>query len=569
MYNLCMKKVLFILSFLMLSLADENQISSNDTPYLQQHKNDPVHWYSNYKDALKQAKEEDKPLFVSLGYSTCHWCHKMHTESFLNSEVAKQLNQNFISLKVDKESSPHLDQKYQNIFFKAKGVRGGWPLNIFLTPQGEVFYITNYIPRYSQDSVLGFDELLPYLVRVYNDKKRLQQQILKLKKRQKLHKQKIVYRPEYIVKQIESEMDEFEGGFGDAPKFPQSTKLQLILALQKIQRNEELEAFTLMTLGAMYHSGFYDHIDGGFFRYSVDSSWDIPHFEKMLYTQALMVELYTTYYQHYHKEEYRDVVSKTVDFVMNTLMHKNLFYSAVDADLEEQEGGYYLYSSQDLNQRIKSVEAEGHLRHITDTVQEKYKQYLKKLRAKKNSPFIDKKINTAWNSMMIAALFEASKTNPLYLQQAQKSLEALRATMFHNSQLYHQVVLPNAPKQKAFLEDYAFLIDALLRGYQQTNDDKYLAFANYLMRYALYHFYKNGLWYLDEQHSVEADLNDKYYPSPLSVMVHNLYLLDGVSLKSYEYKKIADQTMRSLKSKQIYPEESPYYLKNIVDFKLK
>ena len=172
-----MKYILVILSFLMLSFADENQLGLEKSPYLQQHKSDPVYWQGNYEDALKKAKIEDKPLFISIGYSTCHWCHVMHKESFLDPVVAKQINKNFISLKIDKEQYPQLDQKFQNIYYKLKGMRGGWPLNIFMTPRGEVFYITNYIPKKSRNGILGFTELLEYLSKVYKDKKLLRYQI--------------------------------------------------------------------------------------------------------------------------------------------------------------------------------------------------------------------------------------------------------------------------------------------------------------------------------------------------------------------------------------------------------
>ena len=565
-----MKLIYIVLLFLLSIYA--NELKYETSPYLKQHASNPLNWYAWGDKAFDKAKKENKPIFLSIGYSTCHWCHVMAEESFENEELAKLFNKYFISIKVDKEEMPHLDSYYQELYKKIKGHSGGWPLNIFLTPDKKPFYMSAYIPPKTSDSYVGLDILLDRLHVKYEnnllgDEINRIQKILKqgyIKKK----KQKTKISVDTLTSSIEENYDDLSSGFGLTTKFPEASKVELMMDLGVLSGSEDMKNKSLDMLDAMALRGLYDHIDGGFFRYSVDVDWEIPHFEKMLYTQAEMVSLYCRAYITTNKELYKNIVIETIDMLDRRFVKNNLYFSASDAGMVYGEGRYFVFSKEvikdalsknEFSKKIKeslSSSINGnfssmvHLNFHTKTRPKGFDEFKKELlkeRAKLIYPFIDRKINTAWNALMIEALYKASVIDKSYIKKADMHIKALKDFVFERGELYHQSLLGYKPKQLGFLEDYSFLISALITGYEVTFDEEKLEFAEYLLNRAKSKFYKDGLWYQsDDDLGIKADLLDIHYVSPLSRMIQNIIKL--ASLKgSRKYEKLAIITLEYLK----------------------
>ncbi len=565
-----------------------NALIDEPSPYLQQHAHNPVNWYPWGDEAFAKAQKEHKLIFLSIGYSTCHWCHVMEEESFTDSAVAQLLNRDFVSIKVDREQYPQIDKKYQRIYQALHGKRGGWPLSVFLTPQMEVIDIRTYIPKEEGYGSEGLMTLLPALVALLKDPLALQKQLnhnkirILAQERSQGESQSTVL-GEVIARlraQLERSFDQKSGGFGSHPKFPEVSKIALLLDLYRLYDDRRAYQMATTTLTKMAEGGLYDQIGGGFFRYTVDEAWQIPHFEKMLYTNAELIRVYTQAYLLSGKPLYKRVVKETIEAMQHHFMRDGLFVSASDADSAsststnkeadgkeantKEEGSYYLY----VYDKIKSallkagwdsnvledalaylgIEEDGNidgeyaLAHITSQKEppriEALKVYLKNLRSKRDFPFVDTKINTAWNAMMITALFEASKIDPRYGAEAKRMLHRLWQTMAKEGVLYHQRLPSKAPTQKALLEDYAYLIEALLSAYERSYDDLYLRRAKQLSREVRKRFYKVGVWYLsDDGASVAADHDDRYYTAPLSVLYDDLLRLAALDedIKLYAF----------------------------------
>jgi len=567
---------LFICLFTTLLFA-KNDLQYETSPYLKQHENNPVHWHAWNKKTLLLAQKEQKPIFLSIGYSTCHWCHVMARESFENKKIAKLLNKYFIAIKVDREEMPQIDALYQNVFYHVKKRSGGWPLSVFMTPQREVFYITGYIPPQKEFYSEGFSDLIQKLSQLYENKKALQEEIDKI---QKAVSKEVKLSDtsdknvslNTLKNSLKKSFDTVYAGFGEGRKFPEASKLSLMLDLSEIMQDKTLKKYSFEMLDAMALRGLYDHIGGGFFRYSVDENWEIPHFEKMLYTQAELIPLYVRGYEKSHKKLYKSVVQETIAMVNKRFLHNDLYYSASSAESNGIEGLFFTFTQQEIQNALKNnpyakeiqdalgFSVEGnfknrvHINFDTNKRPPGFALFQKKLlhvRAEKKYPFIDKKINTAWNAMMIEALYKASDIDKKYAKLAAKNLKALKNLMFVRGELYHQTIQGVMPKQKALLEDYSFLIGALISGYEVDYDASKLDFAEYLLAQAKYKFYKNGVWYLsnDALH-VKADLRDKYYMSPLSKMLQNIVKLSAIKA-SFVYEKLARKTIKSLKVRLI------------------
>ena len=570
--------VTFFLSFVFCSVLYTkeytNQLINETSPYLQQHVHNPINWHSWSDDTLKKAVREHKGVFLSIGYSTCHWCHVMAKESFRDEKIAKLLNRYFISIKVDREELPQVDAYFQNIYYELKGKRGGWPLSVFMTPQKKVFYITGYIPPKSSDGHLGFDKLILKMQQLYSNKTALREAIEELYKKKKPNLNSSSFKSvslQTFVDSLEASYNEEYHGFGLSREFPLAKKTALLLTVGYLTHNKKLQKAYFDILDAMAMRGVYDHIGGGFFRYTVDGEWEIPHFEKMLYNQAELSELYTRAYLISSKKLYRDVVEETLAMVKRRFRTKEgLFYSASDAQSDGVEGKYYTFSQKEIEKVFKNKKYDElqdtllfgsfhnriHIGFDTKNRPKHYKELQKELqniRRLRNYPFVDKKINTAWNAMMIKTLFKASLINEAYQKEAQDSLNALLKHMYKNGQLYHQTLLPHPPKQKALLEDYAFLIAALLAGYEVDYEEKKLLFASYLSLEAKRLFYRDGLWYLSQAQEVPAQSSDKYYTSPASQMLQNIIHIAALqdSLKDEKFAKESLLSyMRELKRKQ-------------------
>jgi uncharacterized protein YyaL (SSP411 family) len=557
-----MKFIYLVLLFLFFTqIAFANDLKYETSPYLRQHDTNAVNWHAWSEKTFTLAKQENKPIYVSIGYSTCHWCHKMSEESFDNEEIAKLLNKYFICIKVDKEEMPHIDSKYQALHKKVNNYPAGWPINIFMSNKKEVFYMSGYIPPYKTNEYKGLDTLVPYLYNKYKNHK-LDQTIEKIKKMSKdtkvVSNKKIT--KQTLINSINNDWDDLSAGFGGTSKFPEASKIHLMIDLGMDDKAIEM-------LNTMAMRGLYDHVDGGFFRYSTDVDWEIPHFEKMLYNQAELISLYSRAYKLYKKQLYKDVVIESIAMINKFFLKDDLYFSASDAVVNKNEGEYYIFNISDIKTALSknkykkelhkalyscidgNFKSYIHLNFQTNTRPKGYKEFineLKKIRVKKQFPFVDKKINTAWNSLIIEALLKASFIDVKYKKQAQKSLTKLNELMFYKGRLHHQTIGINEPSKEAFLEDYAFMISALLSEYKVSNNAFKLEFAKYLLENVYYNYYRDGVWYGDEQRTIKADLIDIHYVSALGKMLQNLHQIYKIT-SNEKYRSLFDDSMKTLK----------------------
>lgn len=577
-----MRKILFFtitFGFLWAEHNNTNALIKEDSPYLQQHVHNPVNWYPWGQEAFDKAKKENKLIFLSIGYSTCHWCHVMEEESFTSDVVAALLNESFISIKVDREEFPQLDKKYQKFYMSVHGERGGWPLSIFMSPEAEVFHLATYIPREEGYGSIGMMNMLPSFTQLQKENAKQLQMLVKEHRQAELKgnakenlKQNLGLNVmAAVVEEISAEFDQKNGGFASRPKFPEASKIALLIDIYKLNGNKQALNMAEETLKKMAQGGIYDQIGGGFFRYTTDYKWQIPHFEKMLYTNAELIPLYVNMYTLTADSLYKKVVDETIAQMEKHFMKKGLYLSASDADSDEEEGGYFIYEyvevkndllTQGLNlEEVEKVlaylgiEEDGNIdgdfshTHITsDTVPvslEQVKTYLREVSSKRTFPFVDSKIITAWNAMMIKALFVASKMDGYYLALANHRLEALMKIMRTKDRLYHQTLLGTHPKQEGLLEDYAFLMDAIIEGYESTYNKKYLIELQALANEAIGKFYRGKRWYLsDDGIRAEADFDDRYYTSALSVMLENLVRVASLT-EELSYVDVVKETIKN------------------------
>ena len=550
----------YLLSLLLLVLPlfainlHSNRLAKESSPYLQQHAHNPIHWYPWGEEALEKAKREHKLIFLSIGYSTCHWCHVMEEESFSTQEVANLLNQSYISIKVDREEYPQLDKKYQTLYLKHYGKRGGWPLTIFLSPEGEVFHIATYIPKEAGYGSKGLMEMLPRFSREYQNKNPLFDRAIASYKQEDNISKNTTTQASFttifsLLKQIEKAFDAENGGFSTKPKYPEASKMNLLLDSYLLFGTKKYLTMVEKTAQKMARGGIYDQVDGGFFRYTTDSAWQIPHFEKMLYTNAELLSLYVKLFQVTKNPLYKKVVEETISQMESRFLHHGLYWSASDADSEGEEGGYFTYrytrlkhdlhlqgfTKEEIQEGLAylGIEEDGNIDgefshiHLTSTkYPAKLKEilsYLHRLRLSRTFPFIDKKVITSWNAMMIKSLFVASSIDEKYAKLAKERVETLLQKLSSKKKLYHQYIEGYPLSRRALLEDYAFLIDALLKGYEVTYDSDYLHRAKELTKEAIKSFYRQKRWYLSDD-AIEAvsDYDDRYYTSALSVMLENI-----------------------------------------------
>ncbi len=420
----------------------ENSLIHETSPYLLQHAKNPVQWYSWNETTLKKAKEENKPIFLSIGYSSCHWCHVMAHESFENQEIAKIMNDNFINIKVDREERPDIDDIYQKVCQIVSG-QGGWPLSVFLTPEQKPFYVGTYFPILDSYGRQGFGSILNQLAQSWKEKP---QDIQKTAENflSNLQRTEPIDAETKLEKSILDEAainllqlgDPVNGGFGGAPKFPNAANLSFMFRYSKLSGISKFKEFALKTLTKMANGGIFDQIGGGFHRYSTDSRWLVPHFEKMLYDNALIPVVYAEAYQITKDSFYIDVVKKTLNYVLREMTsNEGGFYSAQDADSEGVEGKYYVWKKNEV-QEILGADAEIFCLYydVTDggnfegdtilcnninlssvafkfaKTEEQVKEILdssaKKLlevRSKRIPPGLDDKVLTSWNALMITA----------------------------------------------------------------------------------------------------------------------------------------------------------------------
>jgi len=496
-----------------------NRLINETSPYLLQHAENPVDWYPWGDEAFERAVNEDKPVLVSIGYSACHWCHVMEKESFENPEIARIMNENFINIKVDREEHPDIDAIYMAAVQAITG-SGGWPLNVFLTPQKRPYYGGTYFPPETIPGRPGFPTVLEVAASAYKNRKEqvenaadeiiayLNQSYEIGSKAGSLNTEQL----DLAYASLKPNIDIKNGGFGSAPKFPQPMTLEFLLR-QHHRTGDQDALFTVeRTLDRMAKGGIYDQIGGGFHRYSVDERWLVPHFEKMLYDNALLSRVYLHAFQATGKEQYRRIVEETLDYVLREMTDTDGgFYSTQDADSEGVEGKYYTWKLEELREilgnelariaayyydvtergnfegtnilnRVIDEDVLAHKLGITtDELMAKIyraKAALLEERTKRVSPHRDEKVLTDWNGLMLASLAEAAVVLDRndYLEAALANASFMTKKLF-DGKILHHVYKDGKAKIDGYLLDYAAFCEGLIRLYQVTFDDKWLTIA--------------------------------------------------------------------------------------------
>ncbi|HEY7427196.1 MAG TPA: thioredoxin domain-containing protein [Gemmataceae bacterium] len=490
-----------------------NRLSHETSPYLRQHAHNPVDWHPWDAEALQRAKQLDRPIFLSIGYSACHWCHVMEHESFENEEIAKVLNDNFISIKVDREERPDLDQIYMASVQMLTG-SGGWPMSVFLTPDLKPFTGGTYFPPDDRYGRPGFKRLLLHIAEVWRTRRaEVEEAASQITGHLRDFGQLEAEEGELDVSLLrtaagglERAFDSRYGGFGQAPKFPHPMDLRLLLRCWKRFDNPQALEMVRVTLDHMARGGIYDHLGGGFARYSTDERWLVPHFEKMLYDNALLVHCYLETFQATGEPFYREIVEETLGWVLREMTSSDgPFYSTLDADSEGEEGKFYVWSAAEIEQvlgkddaalfgAVYGVEPEGNWEHGHNILHrvKTFAQYAKlngmseadlrarldacrrklfELRSRRVWPGRDDKALTSWNGLMIGALARAAQV----LDRADYAEAAARAADFilthmraQDGRLLRTWSAGSEPKLNAYLEDYSFLLDGLVSLYEAT-----------------------------------------------------------------------------------------------------
>ncbi len=546
-----------------------NRLKYETSPYLLQHAENPVDWYPWGEEAFRRAEAEDKPVFLSIGYSACHWCHVMARESFEDLDTAALLNRWFVSIKVDREERPDLDSVYMAVCQAFTG-GGGWPASIFLTPAKRPFFAGTYFPKQHQGGMASFGELLTLIHEKWEqDRTSLlgpAEEIISLLSQPKTESGKadpgLLGEAVGLYKRL---FDRENGGFGGAPKFPSPHNLLFLLAYYRRREDQDCLEMAERTLTQMYRGGLFDHIGGGFCRYSTDERFLVPHFEKMLYDNALMILAYCEAYGVTRKKLYLLAAERTADFVLREMTSpKGGFYSAQDADSDGEEGKYYLFTPEELVRLLGPERGAAFNRHFDitgagnfegksipnllhsapedrtlDGLLETVDQY----RKNRCSLHLDNKILTAWNSLMIAALCRLYQTggNQTYLDAAKRADRFLWEYLWGGGAL-HVSFRAERRGEQGFLDDYAACIFAQLALYGATLEEAYLTRAEELCRDTLSRFQdaENGGFYLyGETHESlilrPKETYDGAMPSGNSLMAWNLVRLSQlVSAEIYD-----------------------------------
>ena len=581
----------------------QNRLLYEKSPYLQQHAHNPVNWFPWKEEAFNKANKENKPVFLSIGYSTCHWCHVMAHESFEDESVARLINEIFIPVKVDREERPDIDKVYMQVAILMTG-SGGWPLTIFLTPEKTPFFAATYIPKNNQYGHKGLIEILQQVKELwkYQQNKLLEQgnQLIDALQKNSVNLNGEILTNEILERAFQEFSDRFDnkaGGFGKAPKFPSPHQLLFLLRYWKRTENEQALAMVEKTLQSMQAGGIFDHIGFGFHRYSTDKNWILPHFEKMLYDQALLSMSYLEAYQMTGKIIYSDTARKILNYVTRDMMsEEGGFYSAEDADSEGEEGKYYLWTEKELKdildkdefvfvKKYFNIETEGNLYKkgqpgeifgnrnifykglqeqtraditkeivVSDTGKwEKIREKLYGIRAKRIPPDKDRKILTDWNGLIIAALAKAAQVleDEDFLEVAKKAADFIfRRLEDSSNHLLHRYSEGYAAIP-GFLDDYAFLIWGLLELYKATFSNEYLQKALDLNKVLFLDFWdeKNGGFYFTSANNEQLlirqkEVYDGAIPSGNSVAFCNLLKLADFT-GNKQFKQRAYQLLKA------------------------
>ena len=496
-----------------------NRLASSSSPYLLQHQDNPVDWYPWGEEALNKSHQEEKPIFLSIGYAACHWCHVMAHESFEDPVTAAIMNEHFINIKVDREERPDLDDIYMSAVVAMTG-QGGWPMSVFLTPDQQPFFGGTYFPPVSRYNMPAFKEVLNSVARTWqNDRDRILESGGKisdyLRQNQSIPDQSAELSHKYLEQayaELSSSYDWQHGGWGAAPKFPQSMAIEFLLR-RATRGDEQSLDMAKHALDAMVQGGMYDLVGGGFARYSTDNEWLVPHFEKMLYDNALLARVYLHAYLITGEEKYRLVCEQTLDFVMREMTHpEGGFYSSLDADSEGVEGKFYVWEEQEIRDALSDPEDadfalsvygvsgtpnfEGKyvLRRTMDDAQlaeafsvdqqyvvkrlEQINRELLAVRDKRVRPATDDKVLVAWNAWMCVAFSEAGRylNSRIYKDMATRNLSFILDNLVAGDRMA-RVWRDGATGSAAFLDDYASLVLALVAHYQTVHDQSWFQAA--------------------------------------------------------------------------------------------
>ncbi len=510
-----------------------NRLAEATSPYLQQHKYNPVDWYPWGAEALERAKKEDKPIFLSIGYSTCHWCHVMAHESFENPEIAAIMNEHYISIKVDREERPDLDETYMNAVTLLTG-RGGWPMSVFLTPDLKPFYGGTYFPPEDRGGIPGFPRLLLALAKAYKENRDpLLDMGAKVEERLKVlaampgeTKEPQMDELQGAAENLKKDFDPENGGFGRAPKFPRSLELAFLLNWAHSRKDPKAWEIFTVSLEKMARGGIYDQVGGGFHRYTVDEKWVVPHFEKMLYDNALLTPLYLAHYQITGSLFSRRIARETLDFALREMeAPQGGFYSAWDADSEGVEGKFYVWTREEFHQAVPAdvlplaeaalgvteagnfegkniltrpfseAELAARFSMTEDDVRFKLRTALDglfRVRRKRVKPHRDEKIIVSWNGLMLSALCLGTQIlgDKIYYEAASRGASFIFDTLFKDDHLY-RIWSAGQTSVPGFLDDYAIYANALMDLFETDFNPEWLAAARYLA----------GLmerWFMDE-----------------------------------------------------------------------
>jgi len=577
-----------------------NRLAKEKSPYLLQHAHNPVDWYPWGQEAFDKAKKEEKPIFLSIGYSTCHWCHVMEHESFEDEEVAKILNEKFVSIKVDREERPDVDQIYMAAV-QAMTSHGGWPLSAWLTPDLKPFMGGTYFPKEDRFGRPGFKTILTRIDELWKTKRaelvesgdQVTAHLQKMSEAEEPGEVKVDAVLEKGHFQMEKSFEPRFGGFSQQPKFPHSTTIQYLLRHHARTGNKDSLQMAEKSLTEMARGGIYDQLGGGFARYSTDTMWIVPHFEKMLYDNALLTVAYLEAWQLTKKESYARIVRETLDYILRDMTSKEGgFYSAEDADSEGIEGKFYVWNpaqvaevlGKDADRFMKAFDVtprgnwEPHeesipkkqsvLRVVEDGDFADLKKKMFEARSKRIRPHLDDKVLTSWNALMISAMAQAGAAlgEPKYRDAAVRAATFLLGTHKKDGKLLRTSRLGEA-KLDAYLEDYAYLSQAMLDLYEATFDPAYFEEARGLVAKAVELFWDDaagGFYTTSKSHeSLIARMREEYegpHPTGNSVMALTL-------LKLHDYtgdaaiRDRADKTIRAYKTHlERYPAGHAYMM---------
>ena len=560
-----------------------NHLANETSPYLLQHANNPVDWHPWGEEALQKAQAEGKPIFLSIGYSACHWCHVMAHESFEDERVAAILNEHFVSIKVDREERPDLDRIYMRAVQALTG-SGGWPMSVFLTPDGQPFYGGTYFPPTPRYGMPSFAQVLLSIADAWRNRRQELlaggQQLVNAIERQMAVaegvKREDVKREtlEAAFENLSRSFDEVHGGWGGAPKFPQPMVLEFLLRYHHITGEPRARYMVSLTLDAMAYGGMYDQIGGGFHRYSVDDHWLIPHFEKMLYDNAQSARVYLHAWQVTGNPFHRIIAEETLDYVVREMTDGSTggFYSTQDADSEGEEGKFFLWTPDEI-QAVLGAEAdtfmaaynvteEGNFegRNILElanyaSLRTELTEARRKLfaaREQRGRPGRDEKVLTSWNGLMLAAFAEAARVLKRgdYRQVAEHNARfLLREIRTSEGRLYH-TWKAGVAKVNGYLEDYAHLIEGLLELYQTTFDPRWYLATHELAEAMIEHFSAPvGFFDTGDDHETlvvrPRELQDNAVPSGNGMSALVLLRLAGLAVEP-RYLELAQAMLGSM-----------------------